>query len=647
MSSSDRRRFLKSAVALGGASGLAGLAGCSNSSPVTLPGLGLPEPADFDYPRVLPLPFAHGVASGDPLADRVIIWTRLTLPEPPAAGIPVRWQLSERADFGSVLREGQQLSVAEHDWTVKVDVTGLAAATTYYYRFEALGVRSLIGRTRTAPDGPVSEVRFAVVSCSSYWSSHWSGYGHIADRNDLDLVLHCGDYIYDFVDEDEEVRARLDRFDINDVDYRDWLDLAELRRRYALFRSDPNLLRAHQQHPWMIVWDNHDIDPDFGNELASPIDPASSRCTLADTVRAFYEWTPTRPPRADGSGAFRFYENGEYPLPEDARLIYRRLAYGPLVDFFGVDTQINLPGYGLSVDASHLPEGAPSLFGRRQFEWLTASLLASQRAGVTWRVVNNQTWIAPVDVPDLAAGIALPKLGISRWTDYSAERAALFGWLRGANPAGERVRGTVFVSGDAHGNLNSDLVESAALLSTYRSGPPAPNPRAGSTPENQAAGMTRASTAGLPGVDPRADSVGVEFAASSLGRGGADEIVANAAPETDSAAQVAATRLIETAVVNGNANVQFIEWVDHGYGIVQLDAEKAIFEHWWQDKLTPGSPDVLGYQSIAWAQADEAALPPRRLDQIDSVTLHGRTVAPTAGSRVSEPAPLDLPLVPR
>lgn len=205
-----------------------------------------------------------------PLADRVILWTRITESTPSASEIPVHWELAATPDFVAVLKSGTQRTNAARDWTVKVDVSGLAPATM------------------------VDEVRVAVVACSSYWSSHWSGYGHLADRNDLDLVLHCGDYIHDFVDEDEEVRARKDRKDIDDVDYRDWLDLAEVRRRYALYRSDPNLLRAHQQHPWMIVWDNHDIDEGFGNELDSTIDLATSTCTLADTTRAFHEWTPTR-----------------------------------------------------------------------------------------------------------------------------------------------------------------------------------------------------------------------------------------------------------------------------------------------------------------------------------------------------------------
>lgn len=600
----------------------------------------------MDFPLLLPLPFAHGVASGDPLHDRVIIWTRVTESTPSAASVAVRWQVSATPDFAVVLKQGTQHAVADHDWTVKVDVTGLAPATTYYYRFRAFGRDSIVGRTRTAPAAAVDEIRLAVVACSSYWSSHWSGFGHLADRDDLDLVLHCGDYIYDFVDEDEEVRARRDRKDINDVDYRDWLDLGECRRRYALWRSDPNLMRAHQQHPWMIVWDNHDIDPGFGNELDSPIDPATSTCTLADTARAFHEWTPTRPVKADGSGEFLLVDDGSYPLPPDPLLIYRKLSYGPMLDIFGVDTQSSLPRYGLAVDNGHLPDDAPSLFGRRQFEWLGAGLLQSHRNGTTWRLINNQTWFAPVDIPDLIEGIPLPKLGLSRWADHAAERKALCDYLKGANPAGERIRNNILVSGDAHGNLGSDVIGNGALLSGYLPGLALPSSRAGSTPDNRLAGFSRVTTAGLGGLTTRGDSVAVEFAPSSMGRGGADELVTNAiGAEPGAPLGVAGARLLEMALIGVAKNIQFIEWVDHGYGIVSLTGERAVFEWWWQDKLTPDSPDVLGQQMVAWAAPDSGRLPPRFQDQIDVATLHGLPFEATRGSRTASPAPLDVSLV--
>lgn len=643
----DRRHFLKGAAALGAAPLIGGLQACGGSDAAPASG-NLDESAGFDYPLALPLPFAHGVASGDPLRDRVIIWTRITETTPSADQIAVRWEVSETPDFARVLRSGTQRTNAARDWTVKVDVTQLAPATSYYYRFHAFGRTSITGRTRTAPDTAVDSLRIAVLSCSSYWSSWWSGLGHLADRNDLDLVIHCGDYIYDFVDQDEEVRARKDAKDTALPDYRDWLNIDELRRRYALWRSDPNNLRAHQQHPWFIVWDNHDLDEDYGNELATPFDGEQSTTTLAQTTQVFWEWTPSRPVKADGSGEFILVDDGSYPAPEDSQLVWRRLPYGPLLDVFGVDTQIGLPGHGLTMDASHLPSGN-SLMGRTQFEWLTQSMRASAEGGVTWRLVNNQTWLAPADVPDLVEGLPpLPKIGISRWTDYPEERAALLQNLRGDNGAGSRVRNNIVVSGDAHGNLASDLIESTALLSAYISGLPVPNPRSGSTAANVLAGFGRATTGNLGPLNLRDASVGVEFAPTSMGRGGGDELLANALQlEPGSAATVAGTRLLELALISLNKNIQFIEWVDHGYGIVHLTADRAVFEYWWQDKLTPGSPDVLGRQMIAWAQTDSSGLVARFQDQIDDVAAHGLAVAPTSGTRVAEPAPLTQTLAPR
>ena len=611
------------------------------ASALSATGRGQAASPAFDYPIGAPLPFAHGVASGDPLADRVIVWTRITEVTPSASQIPVRWFVARDPAMQQIVRSGVQATIADRDWTVKVDVTGLSPATTYYYRFEALGAVSMTGRTRTAPASMVDELRFAVVSCSSYWSSWWSGYGHIADRNDLDLVIHCGDYLYDFVDEDEEVRARNNVRDTADVDYRDWLNIAELRRRHALWRSDPNLLRAHQQHPWFIVWDNHDIDEDYGNELATPFDGAQSSTTLAITTRVFHEWTPTRPPKADGSGAFDLVDDGRYPAPADPTLIYRRLPYGPLADVFGIDSQIGLPSHGRQPDATHLGNGAPSLLGRQQFEWLTGAMQDSARAGTVWRLVNNQTWIAPVGVPPVIDGVNLPNpLNVSRWSDYPAERAALFSHLRGANPAGLRVDNNVFVSGDVHGNWASDLIEDNSLIgSRYVSALPAPNLRRGSTPLNFPAGFGRIGTGNVGRLNLREASVGVEFAPSSMGRGGADELLANALRlPAGSPATVVGTRAIEAAIIAANKNCQFIEWVDHGYGIVSLNPERAIFEWWWQDKLTPGSPDVLGRQMIAWAE-DRPGIRPRYRNQIDNVTAHGLAIAATVGTRAAAPAP--------
>ncbi|MFN4329869.1 MAG: alkaline phosphatase D family protein [Limnobacter sp.] len=611
------------------------------------------EPASFDFPMVLALPFAHGVASGDPLADRVMLWTRLTFLAPPADGVKVRWAISTNPDLSNPVKTGSQVVLAARDWTLKVDVSGLNAATTYYYQFYTGPHRSVIGRTRTAPASTVDAISLAVVSCASYWSSTWSGYGAIARRDDLDLVIHCGDYIYDFVDEDERIRARKDKATTDYVDYRDWLNLDECRRRYALFRSDPNLMEAHRQHPWFITWDNHDIDPGFGNELPTTLpDGVKSTCTLADTTQAFWEWTPSRPVKADGSGEFLLYPDTEYPEPEDALKVYRTLPYGPLASIRALDTQLALPRYGQTVDASHLEDSAPSLMGKRQFDWLVTGLRQDQARGVVWKILNNQTWIAPWVVPNLS-GSPVARLPV-RWSDYSEERTALVQQLRGqvsgTSAAQAPIQGCVFVSGDMHGNWAADVVEdnATAYLAQGPVGVPVLSTRPGTSSENRAAGVQRLNSGNLPGVNLRAASAAVEFAPSSMGRGGADELVANAAPVTPFALQVAASRAVETATLLANRHVQFMEWVEHGYGVVVLTAEKAVFECWWQDKTRVDAPDVLGAQLVSFANDAPSALPvPRFANQIDTVQVHGMTVNPVRSPRTSVLAPSTASVLPR
>lgn len=665
----SRRTLIKGMVGIASASSAAFLTACNSSnrsnnseSPLPDDDQNSPQSANFDnllgfdFPIIdALLPFAHGVASGDPMQDRVIIWTRITLPDErgPLVTDPqgfteakVNWLLATDPELQHVIASGNTITTAERDWTVKVDVAGLNPETTYYYAFGAFQRTSIVGRTRTAPSAASTsdELRLAVVSCSSYWSSHWSGYAHIADRNDLDLVIHLGDYIYDFVDQDEEVRARIDRDgvirnDINDADYRDWLNIDEVRRRYALYRSEPNLLRAHQQHPWTIIWDNHDIDPSFGNELDdSSIDRDTQTTTLADTINTFWLWTPCRPP-ADLQGTPLTVDDGSYPEPPLPQQLWRKLDYGPLADILCTDIELyrQLDNDQLPADYSDHLEGANSLLGKNQYTFITEQMKASSKAGKTWRILPHQTWLAPWNIPALTAETTVPGSPIStRWTDFSEERSQWFQYLRDNN-----IVNNVVLSGDMHGSWASDLVADNALISRYQSSVPLPNLRTGSRPSNILAGFGRAGTANIALINNRADSVGVEFAPSSMGRGGADEMVANALPGSTEEIQIAGARALELASVTANKNVQYQEWVDHGYGLIHLNSEEAIFEFWWQDKTTPDSPDVLGYQMVSFAHDDSTALPaPHYRNQIDNVVLHGRTVEASSGSRNDLPAPM-------
>lgn len=364
-----------------------------------------------------------------------------------------------------------------------------------------------------------------------------------------------------------------------------------IRRRYALWRSDPNFARAHQQHSWTIVWDNHDIDPSYGNQLAVPEVGIPETVTIRDAFRAFWEWTPSRPVRADGSGEWLFVDDGSYPAPEDPALIYRSLSYGDLVDVFAMDAQSLLPKYGLPVDSAHMGD-EPSLLGRRQFEWLAEGIDRSGNSGTVWQVLAQQSWFSPTDLPDVIPGQTGPKFGTSRWSGYVAEKNAVVDVMR------ERAGNAVLVSGDAHGNLGSDVLSAAVIGDGYSSGLPGANPRNGAEAGNVNAGAVRLSTGNVGAHNARAFSAGVEFCPTSMGRGGADDAIrgalGDAAAATGSGSGIAsgsmdagrpaiigATRIAETALLNVNSNVQFLEWADHGYGIVHFERERAIFEYWW------------------------------------------------------------------
>lgn len=555
----------------------------------------------FDYPTRLPLPFAHGVASGDPLADRVILWTRLTYEDPPDGRVPVRYEVAEDPELDSVVARGTVTTGADRDWTVKVDATGLDPATTYYYRFVSPrdGEASMVGRTRTAPRRAVDDVRFGVVACSCYWAGYFNAYGRLADRNDLDLIVHCGDHIYDFVDDNGDVRARNDRFDPEYVDFRRWETLEEARRRYALYYSDPDLLRAHQQHPFAMVWDNHDrAAPDSG-----PI-------TTEEAMQAFWEWTPTRPPEPDGSGEPSGVTSGNVE-PADPRYLYRRLDYGPMADVLLIDMQQwRDPPEG---DAG-LYDDDRSVLGSEQFDWLTDALVDSCEDGTAWRFIVNQKPMAPFRLANPPGSVPIPfeettdgdlVLNENQWDGYPAERRRLFETLRENG-----VQHNLVASGDLHANLCSDLTEDPT--------PPAYEPLTGNGTKH---------------------SVGVEFAPSSVSRPGANQVIggemADRSPETfeDSGttdlAGVVGAQALETGIRAANPSTQFIDWVEHGYGIAHLTDDEAVMEYWWVPIEERTTDQRLGAQF-------------RSLREQEPLTDHAvREPDPeaTEGSRSAEPAP--------
>jgi alkaline phosphatase D len=528
-------------------------------------------PDGWDYPVAESLlPFGNGVGSGDPLADRVILWTRISVPD--ARGwrvadpqglnaIPVAWVIATDPDLVNVVRSGVVSTTRELDWTVKIDADQLESATTYYYAFAALGRTSMVGRTRTAPglNDDVRELRIVNIACTSYWSMDFHPYSRIAERDDLDLVCHAGDHVYEFVDTKQWYRARKDRFDLNDVDFRNWRDKDENGRRYALYYSDPDLLKARQSVPFCIIGDNHDwdneTDPETGIEF-----------TTAESAQVFWLWTACRPPLPDGSGEFAPSPgpNAQVPVPRvaDAMLQYRHLPYGRLGHVVMLDMRYQRDA------GAETPLGR--LLGDRQVEWLKRVLLQSKENGSAFRMIVNQINMSQLGLFNPPAGVLLETLGLDLsgpdiypgWGQVEGAREAFYGFLRENG-----IIDNLVYSGDSHGWFAYDLVEDNAL--------PAYNP------------LNGRGTLG---------SVGVELVPSAFGRPGGAEVIAgelysaaNGGPPLADSENFRRfwvppveplVLAVETAAQLVNANLRYFNWRTYGYGLSHITADETIMELW-------------------------------------------------------------------
>ena len=236
----------KSLFGLGALSLTVGMTGCNDSSD--------------NETSSLKVSFEHGVASGDPLQDRVILWTRLT-PNETSARLQVTWELALDQQFKQIIKTDKVATSASQDFTVKVDATGLRADTSYYYRFIFGNKISPIGQTKTLPVS-TSKVSFAVCSCSNYPAGYFYVYREIAKQN-VDVVIHLGDYIYEYGADGfgTEDAAKLGRTLAADNN-KEIIKLDDYRKRYALYRKDQDLQAVHQRHPFIVIWDDHELTND-------------------------------------------------------------------------------------------------------------------------------------------------------------------------------------------------------------------------------------------------------------------------------------------------------------------------------------------------------------------------------------------------
>lgn len=369
--------------------------------------------------------FEHGVASGDPLPDAVILWTRITVgPEgtPDPGSIDVTYEVASDPSIATVVTSGTFSTDASRDFTVKVDVDGLSAATTYYYRFTYGSETSPIGRTRTAPSGPTDRLRFGVCSCSSLGHGFFHGYAKLAARADLDAVLHLGDYIYEY-GSGGYGGARLYE-PMHEI-----VSLDDYRARYSQYRREPELFEAHRQHPFIAVWDDHETANNSYHDGAENHDPATEGSwtdRLAAAAQAYREWMPIR-------------EQTE-PLR-----IWRSLVYGDLVELIMLDTRIW--GRDLQVEDStdpRLTDPTRGLLGADQEAFLLDRLETSTSQ---WKLLGQQVMMAPL------TGFT----NTDQWDGYPVARARLLEAIRT-----DAVEDIVVLTGDIHSSWCFDLPEDPA-----------------------------------------------------------------------------------------------------------------------------------------------------------------------------------------
>jgi alkaline phosphatase D len=497
--------------------------------------------------------FGYGVASGDPTGDSVIIWTRATPRGTPVAvpgsglghPVQVRWEVARDPSFRRIVQSGTTWATAASDHTVKVDVCGLHPYTRYFYRFRADGETSVTGRTQTAPDDGhrLHALRFGLVSCSNYTGGYFSAYRALGERTDLDFVLHVGDYIYEYGNGADrfgppELVGKRDGNPVTET-----TDLAGYRLRHALHKADPDLALAHRQHPWITIFDDHEVANnawDTGAENHSATEGGFAQ-RRQDAYRAYLEWMPFRLP-------------SQWDVPHRGIRFFRRFSFGPLGDLSIVETRQNrsaqvdvapftktgggfIPLGVPAVDAQ-LADPARHLLEPEQLRWLKDGV--SRRR--PWHLIGNQVVMTPVRFPGalLGAPADLTMINSDQWDGYQADQSALIAYLAAQRADAGDV---VVLTGDIHSSWAMDI------------------------PTRTGAGYT---------------SAGVEFVCPSVTSEGFYELVRASVPAATPADQVvAATQRITSTLTTVNPWIKYLDGLGHGFTLIDVtpDRVQADFHH--------------------------------------------------------------------
>lgn len=395
-------------------------------------------------------PFQHGVASGDPLRiesaptqNRMVLWTRIT----PVVNEPQTLTYSVATDptmQDLIIDNAMGMTDASKDFCYKVDLDLPNPATTYYYQFYHNGVASPIGRTKTAPvANDTNTYRFAAVSCSSLAHGFFNAYGHIAERADIDLVIHLGDYIYEYgTGEYGNVREYQPAHEM--------ISLEDYRTRHAWYKLvDEDLREAHRQHPWINTWDDHEsTDNSYFDGASNHTEGAEGEWfqRKAWAIQAYHEWLPFRPLNRDGS--LRSADNEIYSSP-DGR-IWRDFIYGQ-ADILMLDTRL----YARTVQTQQndrTPAPEHQLVGAEQMGFIKDTLSSSQARDANWRIIGSNVVLAQWFVSAGATPETAQRLNSDAWDGYPLEQEELMDYIRDQN-----IRNNVVLTGDVHSTWVMDL----------------------------------------------------------------------------------------------------------------------------------------------------------------------------------------------
>lgn len=397
-------------------------------------GLWSAEGSQTQVPKLSGYPFTLGVASGDPSPDGMVLWTRLA-PKPldggdmPPEPVPVSWQIAEDEAMTKVVQSGTAIALPASAHAVHVELAGLKPDRWYWYRFAVGADVSPLGRTRTMPlaDANPTRLRFAFASCQHYETGLFTLYEHMA-KEDLDLVVHLGDYIYEYGGQDKRVRKHIGP---------ECTTLDGYRTRYAQYKTDPALQAMHAAVPWLVTPDDHEVEDNFASAIAGhgKVSPEDFLKRRAAAYQAYYEHMPLRAPAV--------------PSGPDMKL-YRRVGFGRLAEFFVLDTRqyrTDQPcGDGNKAPCGGELEPTATLMGEAQRDWLFTGLAASP---ARWNVLAQQVMMARVDRKP-GEGVLY---SMDQWPGYEVDRRRVLKFL-----GEKRIANPVVLTGDIHTNWVNDLI---------------------------------------------------------------------------------------------------------------------------------------------------------------------------------------------